>query len=164
MRVLIGCARFVHLIVTRLSCTLCGTRFVYSPPSHFASRGNTIVGRVCVAFAVGADRAGRMRAGSDGGKSGRCADGRREGVGVCRLAELNASSNECVFVEETGLNKRRIVVRVVRRRRVDRLLERTEVSIHTVEKEDGKNIIQLELAHGCNALIVCLHFGDGVAN
>jgi hypothetical protein len=131
MHILIGCARFVHLIVMRLSCTLCGMRFVYSPPSHFASRGNTIVGRVCVTFAVGADRAGRTRVGSDSGKSGRCADRRRERIGVRGLAELNVSSNECVFVEETGLNKHRIVVRVVRRRRVDRLLERTKVSIHT---------------------------------
>jgi hypothetical protein len=73
-------------------------------------------------------------------------------------------SNECVFIEETSLNKCRIIVRIVRRHRMDCLLEQTEVSIHTIEKKDGEDIIQLQLAHGCNVPIVGLHFGDSVAN
>jgi hypothetical protein len=47
---------------------------------------------------------------------------------------------------------------------MDCLLEQTKVSIHTIEKKDGEDIIQLQLAHGCNVPVVGSHFEDSVVN
>jgi hypothetical protein len=75
-----------------MSRAISGFGFINSFTSHFPPRGNAIVSKVGIPFAISTDRTGRARARRNGRKCSGGWDRRRNGVRVRRLAGLNTAA------------------------------------------------------------------------
>ena len=80
------------------------------------------------------------------------------------MTAFDAEADIRVFIEHTPGNHLRIKIFRRRRKGMNVLLDGAKMFVHCIKEKNGENVIQLELPHGCYAVIIRTKFGDGVAD